>query len=67
MYETLRIDIYNEVIETLEELDGGVGIPTLIDVARAHPNREIRAAALRRLAESDDPRAQKVFDTLRQP
>ena len=60
-------DVYNEVLETLEELDGGAGIPTLIDVARSHPNHEIQAAALRRLAESDDPRAQKVFDTVRQP
>jgi len=67
MYETLGSEIYSEVLETLEELDGGVGIPTLIDVARSHPNREIRANALRRLAESDDLRAQKVFDTLRQP
>jgi len=67
MYEALDNEIYNEVLETLEELDGGAGIPTLIDVVRSHPNREIRATALRRLAQSDDPRAQKVFDTLRQP
>jgi HEAT repeat protein len=61
-------DVYSEVLESLEELDGGVGIPALIDAARSHPNREVRADALRRLAESDDPRAQKVFDqTLRRP
>ncbi|HET8713152.1 MAG TPA: HEAT repeat domain-containing protein [Gemmatimonadales bacterium] len=61
-------DIYDEVLETLEELEGGAGIPVLIDAARSHPNREVRADALRRLAESDDPRAQQVFDqTLRRP
>ena len=61
-------DVYSEVLETLEELEGGAGIPVLIDAARSHPNREVRADALRRLAESDDPRAQKVFDqTLRRP
>ena len=61
-------DVYSEVLETLEELESGAGIPVLIDAARAHPNREVRADALRRLAESDDPRAQKVFDqTLRRP
>ena len=61
-------DVYSEVLESLEELEGGAGIPALIDAARSHPNREVRADALRRLAESDDPRAQKVFDqTLRRP
>jgi len=61
-------DVYSAVLESLEELEGGAGIPVLIDAARSHPNREVRADALRRLAESDDPRAQKVFDqTLRRP
>ena len=61
-------DVYSRVLGSLEELDGGAGIPVLIDAARSHPNREVRADALRRLAESDDPRAQKVFDqTLRRP
>jgi HEAT repeat protein len=61
-------DVYSEVLESLEELEGGAGIPALIDAARSHPNREVRADALRRLAESDDPRAQQIFDqTLRRP
>jgi len=61
-------DIYSTVLEALEEMKDGAGIPALIDAARSHPNREVRADALRRLAESDDPRAQKVFDqTLRRP
>ena len=61
-------DVYTRVLESLEDMDDGAGIPTLIQAARSHPNREVRADALRRLAESDDPRAQKVFDqTLRRP
>lgn len=61
-------DVYSAVLESLEEMKGGVGIPVLIDVARSHPNRDVRADALRRLAESDDPRAQQIFDqTLRRP
>ena len=61
-------DVYNAVLEALEEMDDGAGIPALIEAARSNPNREVRAAALRRLAESDDPRAQKIFDqTLRRP
>jgi HEAT repeat protein len=61
-------DVYSAVLESLEEMDGGAGIPALIDAARSHPNREVRADALRRLAESDDPRAQQIFEqTLRRP
>jgi HEAT repeat protein len=61
-------DIYDEVLESLEELESGAGIPALMDAARAHPNREVRTRALRRLAESDDPRAQEIFErALRRP
>jgi HEAT repeat protein/beta-lactamase regulating signal transducer with metallopeptidase domain len=61
-------EIYHEILETLEELEGGAGIPALIEAARSHPNREVRAEALRRLAESEDPRAQQIFErTLRRP
>lgn len=61
-------DIISKVLETLEDMDGGAGIPLLIETARSHPNREVRADALRRLAESDDPRAKQLFDeTLRRP
>lgn len=61
-------DVYSKVLESLEELERGAGIPALIDAARSHPNREVRADALRRLAESDDPRAQQIFEqTLRRP
>ncbi|MGH7522634.1 MAG: M56 family metallopeptidase, partial [Gemmatimonadales bacterium] len=35
-------DVYSEVLESLEELEGGAGIPALIDAARSHPNREVR-------------------------
>jgi HEAT repeat protein/beta-lactamase regulating signal transducer with metallopeptidase domain len=61
-------DVYQATLEALENLDEGAGIPALIDAARAHPNREVRADALRRLADSDDPRAQRLFEqTLRRP
>jgi len=61
-------DVYRVVLEQLEEMEKGAGIPLLLETARSNPNREVRVDALRRLAESDDPRAQKVFDqTLRRP
>ncbi|HEY7192685.1 MAG TPA: HEAT repeat domain-containing protein [Gemmatimonadales bacterium] len=61
-------DVRSNALEMLEGMDNGAGIPVLIEIARSHPNREVRADALRRLAESDDPRAQQVFEgTLRRP
>lgn len=61
-------DVYSEVLETLGDLEGGAGVPALIEAARSHTNREVRVEAMRRLAESDDPRAQAVFErTLRRP
>lgn len=61
-------DVYTAVLEALGDMDEGAGIPALIQAARSHPNREVRAAALRQLADSDDPRAQQIFDqTLRRP
>jgi len=61
-------DVYSTVLEALEEMKDGAGIPALMDAARSHPNRDVRADALRRLAESDDPRAQRLFEqTLRRP
>ena len=61
-------DVYSAVLEALAEMKDGAGIPALIDAARSHPNGEVRADALRHLAESDDPRAQQIFEqTLRRP
>jgi HEAT repeat protein/beta-lactamase regulating signal transducer with metallopeptidase domain len=61
-------DIERQALESLEELDGGAGIPLLIEMARSHPRREVRTEAIRRLAESDDPRARQLFEeTLRRP
>jgi HEAT repeat protein/beta-lactamase regulating signal transducer with metallopeptidase domain len=61
-------DVYHELIETLLELPDGAGIPALIEAAGNHPSRYVRAEALRQLAESDDPRAQQVFErALRRP
>jgi len=61
-------DVRSSALEMLEGMDNGAGIPLLIEIARSHPNRDVRADALRRLAESDDPRAQQLFEgTLRRP
>ncbi len=54
--------VWHEVLESLEELKGGAGIPALVAAARSHSNLEIRRRALDVLAESDDPRARKLFE-----
>jgi HEAT repeat protein len=55
-------DARQDALEALAELPDGAGIPALIDVARSHPNQEVRREALKRLVESDDPRARAVLD-----
>jgi HEAT repeat protein/beta-lactamase regulating signal transducer with metallopeptidase domain len=61
-------DVVSKALESLADLRGGAGIPTLIEVARSHPRRDVRTEAIRRLADSDDPRAQALFEqTLRRP
>jgi HEAT repeat protein/beta-lactamase regulating signal transducer with metallopeptidase domain len=61
-------DLTSKVLETLADMHDGAGIPLLMEIARSHPNRDVRADALRRLAESDDPRARELLEqTLRRP
>jgi hypothetical protein len=42
-------DVQTEAVERLAELPDGLGIPTLEEAARTHPNPEVRAEARRRL------------------
>ncbi len=55
-------DVRRQALEGLAELSEGAGIPALLDVARSHPNRDLRAEALKHLVESEDPRARAVFE-----
>lgn len=50
-------EIRHEVIDALESLHGGRGIPLLIEIARTTTDREVRRQALEALIDSDDPRA----------
>ena len=54
-------DTRDAALEGLAELSDGAGVPTLIDIARSHPSADVRREALKRLVESDDPRAKAVF------
>jgi beta-lactamase regulating signal transducer with metallopeptidase domain/HEAT repeat protein len=55
-------EVQHEALETLLELHHDGGIAAVIAAARGHKSREVRQAALRMLAESDDPRARAIFE-----
>jgi hypothetical protein len=42
----------------------GAGIPAIIEIARSHPDREVRLEAIQQLGQSDDPRAVRVLEGL---
>jgi len=50
-------DVQHEILETLVELDGNAGVSVLLEIARSHPNREVRREAIRRLGDVDEDAA----------
>lgn len=44
-------------LEELADLDEHAGVPTMIEVARSHPDMALRRRAIEHLGDSDDPRA----------
>jgi len=48
-------------VTALTRFPNGEGIPKLMDVARTHPNAEVRRHAMLRLADTKDPRAVDFF------
>lgn len=55
-------DVQREAIEALAELPDGAGIDTLVQIAREHPNADLRKDALEALFESDHPKAREVVN-----
>jgi HEAT repeat protein/beta-lactamase regulating signal transducer with metallopeptidase domain len=56
--------VVHEILETLAELDGKAGLSVLTDIARNHPNRKVRSAAIHRLGEVDDDGARELLEKL---
>jgi HEAT repeat protein len=54
-------DVQNEAIETLGGLPNGDGVTALVELARDHPDANVRKRALEALLESDHPRARELF------
>lgn len=57
-------ELPSKALDMLGDLDNGEGIPAIIEVARSHPNRELRRRAVDLLGESDDPRAHAELSRL---
>lgn len=56
------------IMESLAEIRGGQGVPLLVELARNHPNADIRSAALHELSEIGDPKVREmVAQLLRKP
>ncbi|MGQ0646318.1 MAG: M56 family metallopeptidase [Gemmatimonadaceae bacterium] len=49
--------VQEHALEELAGLEDNAGLDTIIEVARSHPDRELRRIAIEHLGESDDPRA----------
>jgi beta-lactamase regulating signal transducer with metallopeptidase domain/HEAT repeat protein len=55
-------DVQSEALETLSGLRGGAGVGALIELAREHPDPEVRKDALQQLIDSNHPDAKALFD-----
>jgi beta-lactamase regulating signal transducer with metallopeptidase domain/HEAT repeat protein len=55
-------DVQSEALEALTGLRGGAGVGALIELAREHPDPEVRKDALQQLLDSNHPDAKALFD-----
>ena len=55
-------EVWHQVLESLGEVEGEPAFTLLVATARSHANADIRRRAFEALAESDDPRARKLFE-----
>jgi HEAT repeat protein len=59
-----KTDVQVQAVRAISEKPPEQSVPLLINVARTHPNPEVRREAIRRLGESGDPRAVDFFKQL---
>ena len=59
-----ELEVKKQAVNALVRFPNQEGIPKLIDVARSHPNSEVRRQAMLRLGDSKDPRAVEFFAQL---
>jgi beta-lactamase regulating signal transducer with metallopeptidase domain/HEAT repeat protein len=51
-------------LEALSEMKGNAALEVILEVARAHRNRQVRRKAIELLGESDDPRARTMLERI---
>ena len=56
-----ELEVKKQAVNALVRFPNQEGIPKLIEVARSHPNTEVRRQAMLRLGDSKDPRAVEFF------
>jgi HEAT repeat protein len=59
-----QTEVQMQAVRAISERPAAQSIPLLLNVARTHPNLEVRKEAIRRLGESGDPRAVEFFREL---
>jgi hypothetical protein len=57
-------DVQESAVFALAQLRDGAGVPSLLEVARTHPDRKIRKSAMFWLGQSNDPRAIALFEDI---
>jgi hypothetical protein len=58
------VEVQKQAIFALSQLRDGAGVPSLLDIARTHPNPAVRKNALFWLSQSNDPRAVALFEEI---
>lgn len=56
-----ELEVKKQAVNALSRFPNQEGVPKLIEVARSHPNPEVRRQAMLRLGDSKDPRAVEFF------
>jgi len=59
-----QTEVQVQAVRAISEKPAEQAVPMLLNVARTHPNPEVRKEAIRRLGESADPRAVEFFREL---
>jgi HEAT repeat protein len=54
-------EVQKQAVHAISEKPAEQSVPLLIQIAKTHPNAEVRKAAIRWLGESGDPRALEYF------
>ena len=55
------IEVKKQAVNALTRFPNGEGVPKLMEVARTHPNAEVRRQAMLRLGDTKDPRVVEFF------